>query len=209
MNLYIKWTQSTIQDKKKYLFSKKIFVRNFLTFLSSYEVYYVFSDGEEYKIKQERKRLWEESRLLCKRVPFSYACIMWYYGTTCVPSCFAHVVQILRYILICITMLRDRNNCMSLRIVSLRGIGMRVFIREAVLAQRTILAVGIKCIYKRDYRPTRSMRLCKRIDSLWKIAAKLRKRWFPVIFIRFEFSLQIPYRLALSRHDDTTTWLRC
>jgi len=63
-------------------------------------------------------------------------------------------------------MLRDRNNCMSLRIVSLRGIGMRVFIREAVLAQRTILAVGIKCIYKRDYRPTRSMRLCKRIDSL-------------------------------------------
>lgn len=166
--------------------------------------------------REKRERLLEEPRLLCKCIPsFSYNCIMWYCETTRVPSCFARVVQILRYILICITMLRDRNNCMNSRTVSLREIGIlhscrcvrwRFFIHEVTLAQRTVYAAGIKCIYKRDYRPTRSMRLCKPVDSSWKIAAKLRKQQFPVA--RFEYSLQISYRLASNRHDDAATWLR-
>lgn len=158
--------------------------------------YYVsIIDGEEYKIKWERKRVitgWAHVYYASVFL-FFFVCLYnvilqdnpcpFVLRTRCTNS---QIHTNMYY-----DVLHDRNNYMSLRSVSLREIGMWVFIRETALVQRIVLAADIKCIYKRDYRPTRSMRLCKLVDSPWKIAAKCRKQRFPVVPARFEYSLRI------------------
>lgn len=92
---------------------------------------------------------------------FLYACIMILRDNLC-PFCTCTNSQIYTNI----TMLRDRNNCMSLRTVSLRGIGENEILYSWSRPRATDHPRSryIKCIYKRDYSSTRSMRLFKFVD---------------------------------------------